>query len=133
GNYPEAKRLFDRALVYTPNYGILEVNLAIVTDRLGEPAAAEQHFARAVQLMPGDPATHYFYARWLADHRRATDAIPHLRRAIELSPAHTDARYLLLNVYARERRADELTALAQSTLAVAPGDATARRYLDRRQ
>ena len=60
GKYAEAKRLFDRAAFYLPNYANLEINLGIVTDRLGRPEAAEPHFTRALQLQPDDPAPHSF-------------------------------------------------------------------------
>lgn len=131
GRYEEAKRFFDRALVYLPNYSTLHVNLGIVTDRLGQPAVAEGHFMRALQLQP-DSTEQFFYARWLVDHGRTLDAIPHLQRALSLSPANISARYLLLNAYATTGRTAELQALAKETLMLVPGDAEARRYLDDR-
>ncbi|MDH5287974.1 MAG: tetratricopeptide repeat protein, partial [Betaproteobacteria bacterium] len=60
GQYEEAKQLFDRAAIYNPNYATLEINLGIVTDRLGQPAVAEAHFARALQLQPNDPNPHAY-------------------------------------------------------------------------
>ena len=132
GQYEEAKQLFDRAAIHNPNYATLEVNLGIVTDRLGQPAVAEAHFARALQLQPDDPSPHVYYARWLVQRGRAVDAIPHLQRAIALSPADLFARRLLLDAYAKAGRAAELKALAGETLALAPGDPETRRYLDDR-
>jgi Flp pilus assembly protein TadD len=132
GQYEEAKQLFDRAAIHTPNYATLEVNLGIVTDRLGRPAAAEAHFARALQLQPNDPSPHAYYARWLVQQGRTADAISHLQRAIALSPADLFARRLLLDAYAKAGRAAELKALAGETLALAPGDPETRRYLDDR-
>ena len=38
----------------------LEINLGIVTDRLGQPAVAESHFQRALQLQPNDPSSAFF-------------------------------------------------------------------------
>lgn len=132
GKYEEAKQLFDRAAVYNPNYATLEINLGIVTDRLGQPAVAEAHFARALQLQPNNPNAHVFYARWLVERGRADNAIPQLQRAIGLSPADIAARRLLLDAYAKAGRTAELEALASDTLAVAPGDPEASRYLNRR-
>lgn len=130
GRYVEAKALFDRAQTSLPNYPTLEVNLAIVTDRLGDKVTAEQHFARALQLNPNYPAAHSFYARWLLERSRVEDAIPHLEQAVVLSPASVDARYQLMDAYARAGRADALKAAVAETLRVVPGDARARAYLD---
>ena len=61
GRYDRAKELFDRAAVLSPNYSVLETNLAIVTDRLGDPVAAEGHFRRALELTPEYAAGQYFF------------------------------------------------------------------------
>lgn len=132
GRYAEAKQLFDRALVYNPNYSTLEVNLAIVTDRLGQKDVAEAHFARALQLAPNEPSSHFFFARWLVEQGQATDAVPHLHRAIELSPADMAARHLLLDTYAKTGQAAELKALVTDTLRLAPGDPQLTGYLNDR-
>lgn len=129
GKYTEARQLFERALTHTPNYASLEVNLGIVTSRLNEPAVAERHFLRALQLAPDHPASHFFFARWLVERGQATEAIPHLQRTIALSPAHTSARHLLMEAYVKAGRMDESRALAQSTLEVAPGDPQATKFL----
>jgi tetratricopeptide (TPR) repeat protein len=132
GKYEDARRLFERAAIYNPNYATLEINLGIVTGRLGQPAVAESHFLRALQLQPNDPSAHSFYARWLAEGGAVDKAIPHLERAIALSPAILDARYQLLGAYARTGRAAELKALAAATLTMAPGDPIAGQYLNDR-
>ncbi len=132
GKYEDAKRLFDRALVYNPNYASLEINLGIVTGRLGQPAVAESHFMRALQLSPNYPAAHSFYARWLLERGRSPEAVQHLQRAIGLSPADMDARYQLLGAYAKAGQTVELKALASETLALVPGDPQVSRYLNAR-
>ena len=129
GKYQEAKQIFERAALYAPRYSILEVNLGIACGHLGETANAELHFRRALQLQPDDPNSHLYYARWLLEQGRISEAIPLLVRTLELSPATVDARYQLLDAYARTGQNDELTALAERTLALAPGDLIARQYL----
>jgi tetratricopeptide (TPR) repeat protein len=128
GKYAEAKSLFEKATVYTPNYSYLETNLGIVTDRTGDVRLAEQHFQRALQLQPDYVGGRYFYARWLVDQGRATEAIPHLQRAIALSPALTSARTLLINLYFAKGAGGNLHALLQETLTIAPSDPTALAY-----
>jgi len=132
GRYAEAKVLFDRATVYNLNYASLEINLGVVTGRLGQPAVAESHFMRALQLGPNNPASHSFYAHWLVELGRSAEAIPHLERAVALSPADMDARSQLLSAYAKAGRTAELKALASETLALAPGDPLATQFLNGR-
>ena len=52
----------------------------------GNPAAAEPHFKRAIELGPGQPDAHYFFARWLVRSGRGPEAAEHLKTAIRLSP-----------------------------------------------
>jgi Flp pilus assembly protein TadD len=132
GRYAEAKRFFDRAAVYLPNYARLDINLGVVTDLLGEREAAEAHFTRALQVGPNDPLAHSFYARWLVAQGRSGEAIPHLQRAIALSPSEMDARHQLMAEYAKAGRDADAKALASETLALAPGDSLAARFLNGR-
>ena len=130
GDYAEAKALFDRALIFTPNYASLEINLGIVSDKLNDAATAERHFKRALQLRPHDADGHRFYARWLVEQGRAREAIPLLQRAVTLSPALPDPRALLMNLYAAQGADAALHQLVQETLAIAPTDATALTHLN---
>lgn len=132
GRYAEAKALFDRALVYTPNYTNLEINLGVVTKALGQPAAAESHFKRALELGPDYPLAHSFYAGWLLERGQADEAIGHLQRAVQLSPAILDVRHQLMSASAGAGRTTGLKALAEETLRIAPGDVGTRRYLNGR-
>jgi tetratricopeptide (TPR) repeat protein len=128
GRYEEAKRLFDQASIYNPNYAYLETNLGIVTDQLGNPEQAERHFLRALSLYPDFVEGHFYYARWLVEQGRSVSAIPHLVRAAELSPAALHARTLLMNLYAAKGNLTDLKDLAQDTLSIAPDDEIAAAY-----
>jgi tetratricopeptide (TPR) repeat protein len=128
GKYAEAKRLFEHAQRYAPNYAYLEINLGIVTDRLEEPTVAAQHFRRALHLQPDFADGHYYYARWLVQQARSDEAIQHLQRAVALSPGLPQARTLLMHLYAAQGAEAALHALAQETLAVLPTDPVALAY-----
>ena len=128
GKYVEAKRLFDQAKIHTPNYAILEINLGIVNDQLGEPVLAEQYFERALQLQPDYVGGHYYYGRWLVPQGRSGEAIAHLQRAVELSPGLAESRTLLLNLYFAKGDEESLRMLMQNTLAVSPDDPVALAY-----
>jgi len=97
GNYAAARTSFARAATMTPDYSVLEINRGIADGAIGDDASAEQHFRRALALN-ADANAHYFYARWLASHGRAPEALPHLQQALTLSPAFADARSLLLRL-----------------------------------
>jgi len=129
GRYAEAKQLFERAATYAPNYATLEVNLGIVSGRLGEMVAAEKYFKRALELRPAEPNGLSFYARWLVEQGRVSEAIPLLVRAVAVSPAVTDARHALMDAYARTGQAVALKAAVEDTLALAPDDAVALAYV----
>jgi Flp pilus assembly protein TadD len=128
GKYAEAKRLFEHARIYAPNYAHLETNLGIVTDRLGEPALAELHFRRALHLQPDFVGGHYYYAQWLVRQARSEEALGPLQRAIALSPGVSQARTLLMHLYAAKGAEATLHAVVQETLAVLPTDPVALAY-----
>ncbi|HWW60018.1 MAG TPA: tetratricopeptide repeat protein, partial [Thermoanaerobaculia bacterium] len=93
GDYVGARNDFERAAAFTPAYSLLEINRGIVEGELGDEAAAERHFRRALALNP-DANAHFFYARWLVRRGRAAEALPHVESATQLSPAFADAQTL---------------------------------------
>jgi tetratricopeptide (TPR) repeat protein len=125
GRSEEALELFERALVFTPNYPILEINLGIVTSSLGRKAEAERHFERALELDPQYGRGHYYYATWLLQQSRGRDAMEHLERAVALTPWSLDSRVYLLRLYAATGFQRRLDGLVTSTLKIAPTEPTA--------
>jgi protein O-mannosyl-transferase len=65
GDYQTALACFQRALVFTPAYPLLEVNLGFANEGLGRADDAARHFARAISLAPNDPQVRFYYHRWL--------------------------------------------------------------------
>lgn len=129
GAYPAALDAFQRALLYTPNYPLLETNLGIVHAALNRPVEAEQHFQRALNLNPADDQVHFFYARWLWQMGRAGEAIRELQTVIALNPARIAARDLLAPVYNAMGDAADARATAEETLRLFPNDAAAAAIL----
>ncbi len=131
GDFIGARNLFNRALLYTPNYATLEVNLGIVNGLLadaGQPAltgVAEGHFQRASSLSPNDDTTHAYYGRWLLAHGREEEAISQLATAVALNGQREMQRDLLMEAYSGAGNTGSARALAQNTLAVIPNDADA--------
>jgi tetratricopeptide (TPR) repeat protein len=95
GDYPGALEYFHRAEVFTPRYSLLFINLAIAESATGDLAAAEKHFAKALQLASASADSYTYYARYLLDHSRAAEAREFLRTASELSPNDVMTRELL--------------------------------------
>jgi tetratricopeptide (TPR) repeat protein len=129
GDNARALEYFQRALAYTPDYYILEVNLGVVNGALLNDAEAERHFSRAAQLAPTEATSHYFYAVWLRGKGRLAEAIQHLNVAIANNPSYLDAPHLLMEIYAQEMEPNLLRQVAADTLARFPSDAQAKLWM----
>jgi protein O-mannosyl-transferase len=129
GEMARALDYFQRALVYNPNYYILEVNLGIANGALDKDAEAERHFTRAIQLAPTEATSHYYYAVWLRGKNRLSEAVQHLNVTIANNPSYLDAPHLLMDIYAQEQDANSLRRTASDTLARFPSDPAARSWL----
>ena len=128
GDIPGALGYFERGLTLAPDYAYLHINTAIARDALGQAAAAEDHFKKAIRFNPGYPGCYFYYARFLHKRDRTREALPLLVKAVEMSPAFWDARNLLMRIHAEQRDWTALGAAAQETLKIFPEDPTARAY-----
>ena len=122
GKTERALDYFQRALVYNPNYSVLEVNLGIANGALRNDAEAERHFARAIQLAPAEAVSHYYYAVWLRSRGRMNEAVRELDTTIAHNPSYLDAPHLLMDIYGQQMDANLLRRTAKETLAKFPGD-----------
>jgi protein O-mannosyl-transferase len=127
----EALSYFSRALEFTPNYFILEINLGIVYGELHRDADAERHFRRAMQLAPSDEQPPFYYGRWLMTRGRVAEAIPQFQTSIVRNRDYLDPRYALMQAYTDIGMQPLAKSLAADTLKMAPGDALAMRYYRR--
>jgi len=125
GDLRGALEQFERAHVHSPNYPVLEVNLGIVKAALGDDAAAERHFTRALDLAPAYAQGRYYYARWLCERRRGPEAVAELERALAASATDLEAHLLLLRLRAAAGDAAGLAAQLRRTLELSPGEPTA--------
>jgi tetratricopeptide (TPR) repeat protein len=98
GRYQEALASFNQALLYTPNYFRLQINLGIVNGALGRADEARKHFDAAITLEPKDPESYTFYAKWLAKTDQRDQAITMLRTALRLDGDHGNAETLLASL-----------------------------------
>jgi tetratricopeptide (TPR) repeat protein len=129
GETPRALDYFQRALVYNPNYYVLEVNLGVANGALHNDAEAERHFARAIQLAPTEAVPQYYYAVWLRGKGRLSEAIRDLNTAITNNPTYLEAPHLLMDIYTQQQEANALRQTAWETLARFPSDPASLSWL----
>jgi tetratricopeptide (TPR) repeat protein len=129
GDYVRALNYFTRAEKYDPDYYVLEINLGIANGALNNEEEAERHFARSLELAPQDAQALYFYAVWLRERDRLSEAIQALENDIQYNPAYLDARYLLMWIYHDLGDTANLERVARELLAAFPSDATAQAWL----
>jgi tetratricopeptide (TPR) repeat protein len=128
GDYDAALRNFEQAKLLLPSYPSLEVNLGVLKSAVGDDAAAEAHFRRALALADGYAEGHFYFARWLADQERGPEAVARLERAIAISPGALNVRDLLTRLYAALGDADALARTVAETLELTPADVVAVAY-----
>jgi tetratricopeptide (TPR) repeat protein len=129
GDYVRALSYFTRALEFSPDYYVLEINLGIANGALNNDEEAERHFARSIELAPQDAQALYFYASWLRDRGRYSEAIRNLDIDIENNPAYLDARYLLMWIYHDLGDTFGVERTARDLLAQFPTDSVAQSWL----
>ena len=129
GRLDDALACFERALPLTPQYSYLHINIGIAKAAKGQIAEAEESFRKGIVLSTNSAEPYFFYARFLKDRGRFTDALANLRQALEISPAHLDSWHLLMEVLATTGDQKTLRTAAQQTLAVWPEDDLAKAYL----
>ncbi|MCF8276300.1 MAG: tetratricopeptide repeat protein [Flavobacteriales bacterium] len=106
GNTESAISYFQRTM--NTSYGrhpYVYLNMGIAKNALGMRIndqklknEGETYLKQAVQIGPGYPDCHYYYAFWLANNGRVDEAVKHLSKALELSPAHQQAKSLLASL-----------------------------------
>jgi protein O-mannosyl-transferase len=129
GDYVRALSYFTRGLEYNPDYYVLEINLGIANGALNNDEEAERHFARSLELAPQDAQALYFYAAWLRDRGRLSEAIRSLEADIAANPAYLDARYLLMQIYYSMGDTASVERTARDLLAQFPTDSVAQSWL----
>ncbi len=123
GDYKQALDYYTRAKALYPYYPTLFINIAIAEGATGHAADAERDFRYALQISPSAPESYMFYARWLIDQGRKSEAIPLLQKALALSPGDATAQGLLGKAGANEESMNDPSYyLNQSVQAYLKGD-----------
>lgn len=128
-SYDTADYYFNKAHEFYPNYSLLNINMAILKDAMGDRASAKNYFKAGINLAPNEAGNYYYYARYLKKQGRKDEAIANLYNCLRLVDSRMEARYDLMPLLYDQKRMEELKTVAQRTLELSPGDANASTYL----
>jgi len=127
---PRARTAAIKALALDEGLAEAHTSLAFVQMHFDwDWPAAEREFTRALQLNPGYPTAHHWYAFWLLAHGRAEEALQEVRAAQRLDPLS-----LIINTDVGEmlyygRRHDEAIEQGRRALEIDSAFALAHRVL----
>lgn len=113
----------ERALEQDPRLAMAHSTIALVYDQLGDVDQAEQHYRRATQLEPDNPASANSYAVFLCRHDRWRQAEPYFKRAAS-NPRYPTPAVALTNAGVCARSAGELDKAEQDLRAALAKDPT---------
>lgn len=129
GDYTNADYCYQQALSKTPRYYILHINIGILKEATGNPAAAEPYFKNALEYGPNYVEPYYYYARHLLHAKRIDEAVIYCEKGLQIFSGHLYSRYLLMDIYNYAQNWPKLKEAAQATLAIYPNDAKAQSML----
>ncbi len=87
--FSQMRRAAAAALAQDPQLGEAHGLMALVNTHFDyDWAAAERHFARALELSPNNAQVHHDYAHFLLAMGRGAESVEESRRAVELDPAN---------------------------------------------
>jgi len=129
GNYPTAGLYFEKASQYLPYYSTLYINIAILKGATGHHAEADSNFKKAMSLNPGTFDPYAFYARYLHQTHRDTEAIKIDEKALQINPYSSLVLDVLMSAYNDLETWDKLAETANKKLVLLPDDPLAKAYL----
>jgi tetratricopeptide (TPR) repeat protein len=128
--FPRARAAASKAVELDPNSAEAHNSLAFASFwGFFDVATADREFQRAIELNPGLPRAHHWYATFLVEIGRAQQALVEIERARQLDPSSTpilaDKGFILAQAGKTEEARTLLTQLAASQ----PDFAPPHRYL----
>jgi protein O-mannosyl-transferase len=128
-----AENSFLKASGYMPGYDLIFVNLGILKQTENDTTKARQYFDAAIALNPNDSDPWYFYARFLDDQGKFSNAIVCLKKAMAISPGNLRTRLLLMDVYQKTADWNDLQQLVQDSQKIFPGNVDIANYANMAQ
>ncbi len=130
GNYAAADTYFQKASASLPYYYTLYINIGILKGATNKPQEADENFKKAIVYSPNTFDSYVFYARYLKQVNRVTEARLMAEKALQINPYSLMALNILMSVYNEQGLWDKLQQTASQTLAITPNDLEAQKYLE---
>lgn len=107
--FAEARQAYERALEVDASFAEAHHRLAVIADRNGDFATADQNYARAKELKPADAnlLSDMGYSLSLRKKDAAAEAL--LKQALAVDPNHSGANENLARVLVRQKKYEELS------------------------
>jgi len=129
GNYQVANDYFNKALVFSPYYPYLHLNMGVLQKNMGNVAEAENCYKKAIQYGSEFYLSYYYYASFLSDQNRNAEAVGYAETSLRLSPNYLQNRHLLASIYVKLNETQKLRMLLQETLRLFPDDAETKELM----
>jgi Tfp pilus assembly protein PilF len=130
-NLPAARTALERAAALAPDFPDAINNLGILSARQGDRSKAEELFRRALALQPGNEQAANNLGVLYAQQGRTQEALETFRTLLQHNPEASSALYNLAKLDISLGNASEAKSVLDSWLAKHPGDANARKLLER--
>ncbi len=102
GNYDVALKYYEKALLISPYYSYLHINLGILKNAMGHPHEAEEYFKNALKYDKNNPGAYYYYAKWLYENKQINKARELLNKGQKLSPGYSKIKNLIKKINLEE-------------------------------
>lgn len=130
GDYKNAEINYNKALELTPNYPTLYTNLGILKNAMRKKVEAEEFFKKSISLPTSNQVSYYYYASFLSNNNRDTEAIELLEKALNLYSGHLDSQLLLFNILHKQQNWEQLASVTKNILETDPTNTNAKKYLE---
>jgi tetratricopeptide (TPR) repeat protein len=131
GKLADAVREHQAVLESDPNNIQAHINLISLYGRLGDNAAAKQHFDAAIKLSPNRPDAWYDYGVLLFSEQKYDETEKAFRQALAVNPNYAEAHNNLGAIYEMEHRTEEAKSEFRAAITDRPDYPLARFHLAR--
>jgi Flp pilus assembly protein TadD len=117
GNYTEAEACYNKTLELWPNYSVLFINIGILKAATGKESEAEENFKKALTLAPTNPNSYSYYAKFLLDLNRASEAKVLIEQGLALTQSHPFLNQLAARLQTTQQSEHDLHAVSKPKFA----------------